>query len=50
MEGNECGFTYQIGATLGSDAFVTSESDDEYDTEGNTNDHAADESHFRKGN
>lgn len=41
---------YQIGATLGSEAFVTSESDDQSETYGDTNDHAADETHFRRGN
>lgn len=41
---------YQIGATFGSVAFVTSESDDQSNTNGDTNDHAADESHSRRGN
>lgn len=43
-------FTYQIGTTLGSETLVTSESDDQSDSDGDTDDHAADESHFRNGN
>lgn len=42
-------WNYQIGATLGSNASLTSESDDQYDANGDTNDHAADESHFCEG-
>jgi len=39
---------YQIGATFGSNALVTSETDDHHDTNGDTENHAAEESHFRK--
>jgi len=39
---------YQIRSTFGSNCFVTSESNYQHDTNGDTEDHAAEESHFHK--
>jgi hypothetical protein len=37
---------YQIGSKFGSSAFLSSKSDDQYHTNHNTKDDAANESHF----